>query len=121
MGRDPRRRCTLENRLFRDAAAEFAAADVALRGVSTQRPDEQAAFAAAERIGHPLLSDAELRLAAALRLPTFRAGQAVRLKRLILIATPDRVVRHVIFPVLDVPAAVGESLRVAATVAGRNS
>ncbi|MGH3647719.1 MAG: winged helix-turn-helix transcriptional regulator [Micromonosporaceae bacterium] len=113
--------CTLENRLFRDAAGEFAAVRVALRGVSTQRPDEQAAFATAERIGHPLLSDAELRLAAALRLPTFRAGQVVRLKRLILIADPDRVVRHVIFPVLDVPEAVGESLRVATALASGNS
>jgi len=109
--------CTLENRLFRDAAPEFAAASVALRGVSTQRPDEQAAFAAAEDITHPLLSDQELRLAAALRLPTFRAGQSLRLRRAVLILDPDRTVREVIFPVLDIPAAVRDALRIGSQIA----
>lgn len=104
--------CTLENRLFREAADQFAAASVALRGVSTQRPDEQAAFAAAENITHPLLSDADLRLTAALRLPTFRAGQALRIRRAVLVVDPARTIRHVIFPVLDIPAAVDEALRV---------
>lgn len=98
--------CTLENRLFRDHYAEFAADGIAIRGVSTQRPDEQAAFAAAEGIPFPLLSDMDLQLAAALRLPTFRADQSLRLKRLILVIDRARVIRHVIFPVLDIPAAV---------------
>ncbi|MEU8103735.1 winged helix-turn-helix transcriptional regulator [Nonomuraea muscovyensis] len=105
--------CTLENRLFRDRASEFAAKGVAVHGVSTQRPDEQAAFAAAEEIPFPLLSDMDLRLAAALRLPTFRAGQALRLKRAILVIDRHRVVRHVTFPVLDIPQAVEESLEAA--------
>ncbi|MFG3436245.1 winged helix-turn-helix transcriptional regulator [Nonomuraea sp. NPDC047897] len=105
--------CTLENRLFRDRASEFAAMGVAVHGVSTQRPDEQAVFAAAEDIPFALLSDMDLRLAAALRLPTFRAGQALRLKRAILVIDRHRVIRHVTFPVLDIPQAVEESLRAA--------
>lgn len=104
--------CTLENRLFHQAAEEFTAASVALRGVSTQRPDEQAAFATAEGVTHPLLSDADLQLAAALRLPTFRAGQVLRTRRAVLVIDPERTIRHVIYPILDIRAAVDEALRV---------
>ena len=77
--------CTLENRLFRDAHDDFAAAGLAVRGVSTQRTDEQAAFADAEEIPFPLLSDTDLALTAALRLPTFRAAGQVRLRRVVLV------------------------------------
>jgi DNA-binding HxlR family transcriptional regulator/peroxiredoxin len=98
--------CTLENRLFRDRIAEFAAAGRAVRGVSTQRPDEQREFAAAERIPFPLLSDVDLQLAAAARLPTFRAGGAVRLKRLVLVVDTDRRVLAARYPVADIAAAV---------------
>jgi hypothetical protein len=52
-----------------------------------------------------------------LRLPTFRAGHTPRLKRSILVVDPTRLVRHVIYPVLDIPAAVGQALRVATDVA----
>ncbi|NML50145.1 redoxin domain-containing protein [Streptomyces sp. R302] len=102
--------CTLENRLFREAYGEFTAAGVAVRGVSTQRTDEQRAFAEAEEIPFPLLSDTDTRLAAALRLPTFRAGQLLRLKRLVLVVDRERTVRHVQFPVTDIPAAVRTAL-----------
>ena len=104
--------CTLENRLFRDAYEEFRRADVAVHGISTQRPDEQRAFAAAEQIPFPLLSDMDLRLAATLRLPTFHAGQGLRLKRTILVVDRDRVVRHVAFPITDIPHAVTTALTV---------
>jgi DNA-binding HxlR family transcriptional regulator/peroxiredoxin len=104
--------CTLENRLFRKRWPEFRAAGAAVRGVSTQRPEEQAAFAAAERVPFPLLSDVDLEFAAALRLPSVRIGQQPRLKRLILVVDADRIVRHVIFPIVDIPAAIDEALRV---------
>ncbi|MFB7369701.1 winged helix-turn-helix transcriptional regulator [Streptomyces sp. NPDC056222] len=110
--------CTLENRLFRDAYGEFTAAGVAVHGVSTQRPDEQRAFAAAEEIPFPLLSDMDARLSAALRLPTFRAGQALRLKRAVLVVDRERTVRHAQFPVTDIPHAVGTALTEAAKVSG---
>ncbi|MEU1669669.1 winged helix-turn-helix transcriptional regulator [Streptomyces sparsogenes] len=109
--------CTLENRQFRAAWPRFRAAGVAVHGVSTQTPGEQAAFARAEDLPFPLLSDARLRLTAALRLPTFRAGQDLRIKRLILVIGPDRTVRHTLFPVTDIPAAVAEALALATALA----
>ena len=102
--------CTLENRLFRERHAEFAAASIAVHGVSTQRPEEQRAFAAIEDIAFPLLSDVALELTAALRLPTVRVADTLRLRRAVLVVGPDRVVRAVRYPVLDIAAAVGWSL-----------
>lgn len=102
--------CTLEAATFRDRIDEFAARDAEVVGVSTQRPEEQAAFAAKARIPYPLLSDQELQLAAALRLPTFRAAGRDNLKRLTLIAGPDRQIRHVLYPVTDPVASVEQAL-----------
>ncbi|MEU1947253.1 winged helix-turn-helix transcriptional regulator [Streptomyces sp. NPDC020125] len=107
--------CTLENRLFRDAWSEFRKAGVDVRGVSTQLVHEQAEFAKAEAVLYPLLSDAAHQLAAALRLPTFRGAGRLRHKRLILVVHAERTVRHVLFPVVDIPHAVAESLRLVAT------
>ncbi|MFI8933042.1 winged helix-turn-helix transcriptional regulator [Streptomyces sp. NPDC053474] len=106
------RGCTLESCTYRDRLAEFAAAGAAVRGVSTQRPDEQRAFATKEGLRFPLLSDADLALAAALRLPTFRAAGVSRLKRLTLVVDAERMVRHVQYPVTDITASVDEALEV---------
>ncbi|GIH05046.1 hypothetical protein Rhe02_31130 [Rhizocola hellebori] len=102
--------CTLENRLFRDRYPEIKERNLALRGVSTQRPDEQRAFAYAEGVEFPLLSDIELLLTAALRLPTFRAAEMPRLRRFILIVGADRTVRSALFPITDIPAAIDWAL-----------
>jgi DNA-binding HxlR family transcriptional regulator/peroxiredoxin len=98
--------CTLESRAYRDRHAEFTAAGATVYGVSTQRPDEQLAFANQAGLGFPLLSDAGLALIAALRLPTFRAAGASRLKRLTLVVDRERVVRDVRYPVTDIAASV---------------
>lgn len=108
--------CTLENRLFREAWPRFDTAQIAVRGVSTQLPREQADFASAEDLPFVLLSDERLQLAAALRLPTFRSAQDLRLKRLILIVDAQHTVRHVLFPVTDIPAAVDEALALGTTL-----
>ncbi|MEV6968130.1 winged helix-turn-helix transcriptional regulator [Hamadaea sp. NPDC051192] len=108
--------CTLENRLFRTAYPRLKTAGIALRGVSTQRPDEQQVFATAESIPFSLLSDVELGLAAALRLPVFRAGERHRLKRLILIVDGDRTIRAVRYPVVDIAAAVDWAVETALTL-----
>lgn len=102
--------CTLESCTYRDRLAEFAAAGATVHGVSTQRPDEQRAFAAKERLGFPLLSDADLSLIAALRLPTFRAAGTGRLKRLTLVVDRERVVRSVQYPITDVAGSVDAAL-----------
>ncbi|MGW1216057.1 winged helix-turn-helix transcriptional regulator [Streptomyces sp. NPDC002499] len=108
--------CTLENRLFRDAWPDFRRAGVDVRGISTQLPHEQAEFARIEEVPYPLLSDAHHHLAAALRLPTFRGAGRLRHKRLILVVDAERAVRHALFPVVDIPHAVTESLTLAARV-----
>jgi len=105
--------CTLENRLFAARYDEFSANRIAVHGVSTQRTDEQQAFAAAEEIPHTLLSDVELELTAALRLPTFRAGGYERLKRVVLLVNADRVVTAVRYPVTDIADAVNWALTTA--------
>ncbi|MEU9622088.1 winged helix-turn-helix transcriptional regulator [Streptomyces sp. NPDC088251] len=102
--------CTLESCTYRDQLAEFTAAGATVHGVSTQRPDEQRAFADAEGLRFPLLSDAELELAAALRLPTFRAAGTSRLKRLTLVVDRDRTVREALYPITDIEASVRAAL-----------
>ena len=105
--------CTLENRLFRAAYPRFREADVAVHGLSTQRPDEQRAFADAEDIPFPLLSDMSLEAVAALRLPTFRAADTIRVKRVVLVLDNDRTVAAVRHPVTDIEAAVDWALATA--------
>ncbi|MFD7625311.1 winged helix-turn-helix transcriptional regulator [Streptomyces sp. NPDC059851] len=102
--------CTLESCTYRDQLAEFAAAGATVHGVSTQRPDEQRAFAEAERLRFPLLSDVDLGLTTALRLPTFRAAGVSRIKRLTLVLDRDRTVREVIYPITDIGASVTAAL-----------
>ncbi|MER5932273.1 winged helix-turn-helix transcriptional regulator [Streptomyces sp. NPDC002054] len=104
------RGCTLESCTYRDQLAEFTAAGATVHGVSTQRPDEQREFAEHERLRFPLLSDADLSLTAALRLPTFRASGVSRLKRATLVVSQDRTVQEVLYPVPDIEASVTAAL-----------
>ncbi|SNX57580.1 HxlR family transcriptional regulator [Streptomyces sp. TLI_55] len=110
--------CTLESCTYRDRRPDFAAAGATIHGVSTQRPDEQRAFAQKENLGFPLLSDAGLSLIAALRLPTFRAAGASRLKRLTLVIDRERVVRDVQYPVTDIAGSVAAALATVRRLSG---
>ncbi|MFE9539849.1 winged helix-turn-helix transcriptional regulator [Streptomyces sp. NPDC006691] len=109
------RGCTLESCTYRDQLARFTAAGASVHGVSTQRPDEQRAFADKEALRFPLLSDADLGLTAALRLPTFRTAGVSRLKRLTLVVDRDRTVIEAIYPITDIE----ESVRAALTAVRR--
>lgn len=102
--------CTLESSTYRDRVGDFDARDATVLGVSTQRPDQLAAFAAHERIRFPLLSDADLQLSGSLRLPTFRAAGADRLKRLTLLIDRHRTVRGVLYPLPDPAGSVEDAL-----------
>jgi DNA-binding HxlR family transcriptional regulator/peroxiredoxin len=102
--------CTLESRTYRNRLPEFTSRGATVVGVSTQRPDELAAFALSQDIAFPMLSDAELELVAALRLPTFRAAGVDRLKRLTLLLDGDRKVRAVLYPITDPAGSVGDAL-----------
>lgn len=104
------RGCTLESCTYRDRLADFTGAGATVHGVSTQRPDEQRAFAEKEGLRFPLLSDAGLALTAALRLPTFRAAGVSRLKRLTLVVDRDRTVVEALYPVTDIEASVEAAL-----------
>jgi peroxiredoxin len=92
------RGCTPEACGFRDHEAELRAAGAAVAGISTQDTDFQREAADRLRLPFPLLSDAELRLAGALRLPTFEAAGHTLLRRLTLVVR-DGVIEHVFYPV----------------------
>ncbi|NUR28656.1 MAG: peroxiredoxin, partial [Catenulispora sp.] len=111
--------CTLEARTFRDRLAEFTQADAAVIGVCTQRPEQLAQFAAAENLPFPLLSDQDLEFTTALRMPSFRAANADRLKRATLIVDATRTVRGVLYPVPDPAASVDDALRIIEGLRGR--
>ncbi|WP_406080340.1 winged helix-turn-helix transcriptional regulator [Micromonospora sp. NBC_00858] len=104
------RGCTLESTTYATRYADFQAAGADVRGISTQRPDQLADFAAHARVPFPLLSDQDGRVAAGLLLPTFRAGGVSRFKRLTLLVDPSAVVRAVQFPVTDPAGSVDEML-----------
>ncbi|MFI5493241.1 winged helix-turn-helix transcriptional regulator [Actinoplanes sp. NPDC051859] len=106
--------CTLESTTYAARAADFADRGVRICGVSTQRPDQLEAFAAYAKLPFPLVSDAEGKLAASLRLPTFRAGGVDRFKRLTLFVDAAATIRAVQFPVTDPAGSVTEMLELVA-------
>jgi peroxiredoxin len=94
------RGCTPESCGFRDHHAELARAGAAVLGLSTQDPDYQRELA--ERLALPfaILSEAELELTHALRLPTFEAAGRTLIKRLTLLVSDGRIERvwYPVFP-----------------------
>jgi peroxiredoxin len=92
------RGCTPEACGFRDHAAELARLGAAVAGVSTQDTAYQREVAARLALPFPLLSDAGLRLATALRLPTFDAAGQRLLARITLVIGAG-VIEHVFYPV----------------------
>lgn len=92
------RGCTPQSCGFRDWGAELRALDATVLGLSAQTIDDQRE--AAERLGlpHAVAADPELRLAEALRLPTFEFDGRRLYKRLALVAGEGRIVK-VFYPV----------------------
>lgn len=93
------RGCTPQNCAFRDHHGEFAALDVGVYAVSTQTPAVQREMAARLHLPYPVLSDADLELTAALRLPTFRAEGGPRLIKRLTLVVRDGIIEHVLYPV----------------------
>lgn len=102
--------CTLESTTYAARHEDFQSLDCDVLGVSTQRPDQQAAFAAHARLPFRLLSDQDGRLAAALRLPMFRVAGTDRLKRQSFLADPAGQIRFVQFPITDPADSVTDML-----------
>lgn len=93
------RGCTPQACAFRDHFAELQCLGVDhLLGVSTQTAAEQVEAATRLHLPFALLSDAELRLAKALNLPTFQAAGATRLKRLTMVIDGGQITR-IFYPV----------------------
>jgi peroxiredoxin len=92
------RGCTPETCGFRDHHAELAAAGARVFGLSTQDTPYQ--WELAERLDLPfaILSDRDLALTTALRLPTFEVAGQTLLKRHTMVLA-DGVVEHVFYPV----------------------
>ena len=108
------RGCTPQSCAYRDHLADLGLAGADhVHGISTQTVEELTE--ARERLGLPyaLLSDAGLVLAGALRLPTFEADGAVRLRRLTMIVRGGTIahVRYPVFPTHEDAPAVLEWLR----------
>jgi DNA-binding HxlR family transcriptional regulator/peroxiredoxin len=114
--------CTLEATTFRDRIQDFTALGATVHGVSTQRPDQLAAFVTALEIPFPMISDQDLLLATAMRLPTFRAAGVDRLKRLTLvIERRTRTIVQALYPVTDPVGAIDDALAILSRRGGQSS
>jgi peroxiredoxin len=93
------RGCTPQACAFRDHFAELIALGISrLFGLSTQDPAYQREFADRLRLPFPILSDENLRLTRAMRLPTFETRGMTLLKRLTLVIRNGRI-EHFFYPV----------------------
>ena len=92
------RGCTPQSCGFRDHHKELAELGADVFGLSTQTTDYQREMSERLHLPFEVLSDAELELTEALRLPTFEVDGMRLLKRLTLIVSGGRI-EHVFYPV----------------------
>ena len=92
------RGCTPQSCSFRDHHAELQALGASVYGLSTQTTDYQKEAHDRLHLPFELLSDNELRLKRALRLPTFEVAGMELYKRLTLVARDGRI-EKVFYPV----------------------
>ncbi|HXS46791.1 MAG TPA: peroxiredoxin [Solirubrobacterales bacterium] len=111
------RGCTPQSCAFRDSLEEFNDLGAAVIGVSAQTPKEQREFAEREHIPFSLLSDDDLKLAQALRLPTFEVEGMTLYKRLTFVAEEGHIVK-VFYPVFPPDRNAAEVLAWLAAHAG---
>ncbi len=95
------RGCTAEACGFRDVHSEMRDQGAVVYGPSVQDTAYQREFIRRFHLPFPLLSDADLKLARALGLPTVEFGGETLLRRLTLIADPQGVVRTVFDKIPD--------------------
>lgn len=103
------RGCTPQSCTYRDSLEAFSALGASVAGISAQSPAEQREFAEREHIPFPLLSDSDLRLADALRLPTFEVEGMILYKRLTLVAEGSTIAKA-FYPVFPPDRDAGEVL-----------
>ncbi len=104
------RGCTPQSCAYRDRATELRALGAAVFGLSTQPTEYQQEMATRLELPFEVLSDSELLLTRALRLPTFRYGDSTLLKRHTLIISGGRI-EEVFYPVFPPDADAANVLR----------
>ena len=94
------RGCTPQSCAFRNHAAELAGLGALVAGLSAQSLDDQVEFAERNHIPYPVIADPELRLGAALRLPTFEVEGTTLYKRITLVVEACAIVKafYPVFP-----------------------
>jgi peroxiredoxin len=92
------RGCTPETCGFRDHHAELRHAGADVFGLSTQDSEYQKELVMRLRLPFAILSDEDLKLTRAMRLPTFEAAGQTLLKRLTFVVRDGRI-EHVWYPV----------------------
>lgn len=92
------RGCTPQTCSFRDLSAEFSSFGCRIFGLSTQDTAYQKEMADRLRLPFLVLSDSDLKLTTALRLPTIEVAGITLLRRLAWIAN-DGVIEKVFYPV----------------------
>jgi peroxiredoxin len=100
------RGCTPQSCAYRDHHAELAALGATVYGFSTQDTGYQSEAVERLHLPFPLLSDARLEFARAMRLPTFSFAGLELIKRLTLIARAGRI-EEVLYPVFPSDADAG--------------
>jgi peroxiredoxin len=92
------RGCTPQSCSFRDHHQELSDLGAEVFGLSSQTTEYQQELAARLHLPFDVLSDADLRFAKALRLPTFEVAGMTLIKRLTLVLRAGRI-EHVLYPV----------------------
>ncbi|MTD15934.1 redoxin domain-containing protein [Nakamurella sp. YIM 132087] len=99
--------CTKESCHFRDLTTEFAALGAQPVGISTDTVDAQLAFDKANRLGYPLLSDVDGKVAESLGV---RRRFLTPVKRATFVIDPDRRIRAVFASELSMTAHADRAL-----------
>ncbi|HEY6779014.1 MAG TPA: peroxiredoxin [Thermoleophilaceae bacterium] len=103
------RGCTPETCGFRDRHEHFTDLGARVLALSTQDTHYQREMAERLELPFEVLSDADLRLVRALRVPTFEVDGMTLIKRLTLIVS-DGEIEHVFYPVFPPDTHAGEVL-----------
>jgi peroxiredoxin len=101
------RGCTPQSCAFRDLHPDLG---VPVAGLSAQTLDDQLEFAERNRMPFPVIADPELRLGAAIDLPTFEIEGLTLYKRLTLVADQAARIEKVFYPVFPPDANAGDVL-----------
>ena len=103
------RGCTPQSCSFRDHHQELLDLGAEVFGLSTQATVFQQEMAARLHLPFEVLSDADLRFAEALRLPTFEVAGMTLIRRLTLILLAGRI-EHVFYPVFPPDQSAAQTL-----------